>query len=218
MVDDKNKLNARLRGKLRRFPRQERSHKRISEILQVTRELINEKGIDAVTMKEIGARTGGPIASVYQYFSDKEAVLGAVFGTYSIQVERLIKKAVTKIETPKEAIEAFGNTIENLYQKVCDEPAVVDVLSAVRASKFLGKQEIEHIAARAEIFYVATLRFVPEELQEQYRRLIFLTLYMLGAVLRLAFNVPQGEGPAIVAQFKVLTRDQMVFFLDRPSP
>ena len=52
----------------RRKPKQERSRERIDAILSTTMRLIGEKGIDAVTMKEVGALAGGPIATVYHYF------------------------------------------------------------------------------------------------------------------------------------------------------
>ncbi|RVD62726.1 TetR/AcrR family transcriptional regulator, partial [Mesorhizobium sp. M7A.F.Ca.ET.027.03.2.1] len=51
----------------RRRPKQERSRERIDTILSTTMRLIGEKGIDAVTMKEVGMLAGGPIATVYHY-------------------------------------------------------------------------------------------------------------------------------------------------------
>ncbi len=60
---------------LRRIPKQERSRERIDEILKVAMDLIGQKGIDAVTMKEIASLSGGPIASVYQYFPTRRQSL-----------------------------------------------------------------------------------------------------------------------------------------------
>ncbi len=54
--------------RLRRDPKQERSRERVEEILRVAMQLVGEKGIDGVTMREIAAAAGGPIASLYQYF------------------------------------------------------------------------------------------------------------------------------------------------------
>ena len=76
---------------LRRVPKQERSKDRVSEILKVSADLIGEKGIDAVTMKEIGSRSGGPIASVYQYFSDKEAIVASLYEQYVTETRFILK-------------------------------------------------------------------------------------------------------------------------------
>ncbi|TIS05201.1 MAG: helix-turn-helix transcriptional regulator, partial [Mesorhizobium sp.] len=67
----------------RRRPKQERSRERIDAILATTMRLIGEKGIDAVTMKEVGALAGGPIATVYHYFPSKSAILAMLYERFS---------------------------------------------------------------------------------------------------------------------------------------
>lgn len=81
---------------MRRVPRQSRSKERVSEILKVSADLIGEKGIDAVTMKEIGSRSGGPIASVYQYFPDKEAILASLYEQYVSETRFILKGGFAK--------------------------------------------------------------------------------------------------------------------------
>jgi AcrR family transcriptional regulator len=59
----------------RRAPRQQRSRERLEHLLATARELIARKGNDAVSMREIADAAGVPIASVYQYFPDRNAIL-----------------------------------------------------------------------------------------------------------------------------------------------
>jgi AcrR family transcriptional regulator len=62
----------------RRVPQQVRSRDRVQRILEVSGEIVVEQGVEAVTTRAIAARADLPVASLYQYFADKEAVLLAL--------------------------------------------------------------------------------------------------------------------------------------------
>jgi len=51
---------------------------RAAEIAQVARELLEEEGLEALSMRNIGARLGIRAASLYEHFSDKRAVENAI--------------------------------------------------------------------------------------------------------------------------------------------
>ena len=62
----------------RRVPTQERSRRRVEGILDAAATLVVERGVDALTPRDIADAAGAPVASLYQYFADKEAVLLAL--------------------------------------------------------------------------------------------------------------------------------------------
>jgi AcrR family transcriptional regulator len=62
----------------RRVPRQERSRRRVGELLDAAEKVVVERGMEAVTTRDIAEAAGVPVASLYQYFSDKEDVLLAL--------------------------------------------------------------------------------------------------------------------------------------------
>ncbi|CAN5622977.1 hypothetical protein BH10ACT10_BH10ACT10_07830 [soil metagenome] len=62
----------------RRVPQQVRSRDRVQRILEVSGELVVEHGVEGVTTRAIATAAGLPVASLYQYFADKEAVLLAL--------------------------------------------------------------------------------------------------------------------------------------------
>ena len=62
----------------RRAPRQERSRRRVEAILDATERLVVERGVEALTTRDIADAAGVPVASLYQYFADKEDVLLAL--------------------------------------------------------------------------------------------------------------------------------------------
>lgn len=64
----------------RRVPTQERSRRRVEQILDAAATLVVRDGVDAVSTQEIARAAGVPVASLYQYFADKEDVLLALAG------------------------------------------------------------------------------------------------------------------------------------------
>ena len=75
----------------RRVPQQSRSRDRVQRILEVAGEIVVEQGVEAVTTRAIAAGADLPVASLYQYFADKEAVLLAL-------VERDIAEMDAQVE------------------------------------------------------------------------------------------------------------------------
>lgn len=62
----------------RRVPQQVRSRDRVQRILEVSSEIVLDQGVEGVTTRAIARAAGLPVASLYQYFADKEAVLLAL--------------------------------------------------------------------------------------------------------------------------------------------
>ena len=62
----------------RRVPTQARSRKRVERVLDSAETLVVRDGVDALTTREIARAAGIPVASLYQYFADKDAVLLAL--------------------------------------------------------------------------------------------------------------------------------------------
>lgn len=62
----------------RRLPTQARSRERVERILDAAAQLVVTEGVDGLTTRSIAESAGLPVASLYQYFADKEAVLLAL--------------------------------------------------------------------------------------------------------------------------------------------
>ena len=63
---------------LRRQPVQQRSAKRVEQMLDASAALIDELGYDALTTTLIARRAGVAVGSLYQFFPDKRAVVQAL--------------------------------------------------------------------------------------------------------------------------------------------
>jgi AcrR family transcriptional regulator len=205
---------------LRRVPKQERSRERIDEILKVSMELIGQKGIDAVTMKEIAALSGGPIASVYQYFPNKSAIIAMLHDRYVEEVRQIVSEHISAINSAEDALEATDKLFDIYYIRMCEKPSTQDLLNAIQADKTLADRSIAEMRLRADAVYESTKRFVKEPMHESYLLTLFLMFNMAAATLRLALMVPPEEAQRVVDQFKSVVRVQATrYFTGRyPDP
>jgi AcrR family transcriptional regulator len=64
--------------RVRRTPTQARSRERVERILDVAAGIVVGSGVEAATTRAIAAAAGIPVASLYQYFSDRDAILLAL--------------------------------------------------------------------------------------------------------------------------------------------
>ena len=62
----------------RRVPRQERSRRRVEQVLDAASRLVLEQGVDTLTTRAIAEAAEIPVASLYQYFHDKDDILLAL--------------------------------------------------------------------------------------------------------------------------------------------
>ncbi len=83
-------------GAVRRRPTQRRSAERVARLLDVCAEVLDEVGYDALTTREVAARAGLPIGTLYQFFAGKaelcqalaERNLGAFVERLSARLDR----------------------------------------------------------------------------------------------------------------------------------
>jgi AcrR family transcriptional regulator len=64
--------------RMRRVPQQERSRRRVEAILDAAARIVVAEGVDAVGTRSIADLAGVPVASLYQYFADKDDILLAL--------------------------------------------------------------------------------------------------------------------------------------------
>jgi len=68
-----------------RPPRQARSQQTLERLLDAAEKLIDEKGLDGVTVADIAKQAGSSVGAFYARFSDKEGLLHCVFERFNEQ-------------------------------------------------------------------------------------------------------------------------------------
>lgn len=83
----------------RRAPVQRRSRERVELILDVAADLIVEGGVTALSTRVIAERADVPVASLYQYFADKDEILLALVERYTVEMDTAVAVAVGALDT-----------------------------------------------------------------------------------------------------------------------
>ena len=78
----------------RKQPRQHRSHVTVDAVVEATAQVLRERGYRGATLRQIAARAGVGVGSIYQYFPTKEALLAAVMERHLEEVATLVATAV----------------------------------------------------------------------------------------------------------------------------
>lgn len=71
-------LTTSVSARKRRVPQQSRSRDRVVRILDAAASLVCEDGVEALSTRSIAERAEIPVASLYQYFADKDEILLAL--------------------------------------------------------------------------------------------------------------------------------------------
>lgn len=81
---------------IRKTPKQARSQHRVDAILDAAAELFEEGGYEGASTNEIAARAGVPIGSLYQFFTNKEAILSALVERFAVSVGWVCQRLLTE--------------------------------------------------------------------------------------------------------------------------
>jgi AcrR family transcriptional regulator len=104
---------------VRRVPQQGRSRDRVDRILEVAGELVVSEGVDAVSTRVIASRAGIPVASLYQYFADKEEILLALIERDSAELDEEVAGDLGRLPVVSVAavVEAMMRAFAKVYRR-----------------------------------------------------------------------------------------------------
>jgi len=82
----------------RREPVQKRSRERVEAILHGANELIAAEGVENLSTRSLAAHTGIPVATIYRYFEDMDAIIAAYLDQALGEIEDAVEEALLKLE------------------------------------------------------------------------------------------------------------------------
>lgn len=134
----------------RRIPRQARSRRRVEDLLDAAARLVVEQGVEALTTRDIADAAGAPVASLYQYFADKEDVLLALAQR---DMEEMDAQVLTDLETIEVlSVESLVRTVMGAFVTVYHRRrAFVEIYLRGRNNPAVHQFGREHNAGVAEM-------------------------------------------------------------------
>ncbi|WP_162602376.1 TetR/AcrR family transcriptional regulator [Nocardioides daejeonensis] len=132
-VDDPTSPLAVVGGRGRRTPTQARSRARVARILDAASRLVAELGVDGLTTRSIADEAELPVASLYQYFSDKEDVLLAICERDMAEMDEQVASDLANIDdlTIPELVRVAMGAFVSVYHR---RPAFMQVWMRGRAN------------------------------------------------------------------------------------
>jgi len=112
----------------KKWPTQERSQRTFDAIVEACARLLRQKGYHALTTNRIAETAGVGIASVYEYFPGKDAIVAQVATALVTRVMTRLQKRMGDIldAPPPDAVHFW---IEQIYRTLKDEKALVAVFA-----------------------------------------------------------------------------------------
>lgn len=101
---------------MRRTPTQARSRERVERILECASAIVVEHGVDALSTRDIAKAASVPIASLYQYFADRDAILLALVERDTHEMDEQVAQDLATVEDL--SIAALVETTMRAYVKV----------------------------------------------------------------------------------------------------
>jgi AcrR family transcriptional regulator len=189
---------------VRRIPQQDRSRARVAVILRTTLRLIGD-GQD-VSMREIADAAKIPIASIYQYFPDKPALLRAVLGDFYLRMRARMATALTRVQRIED-VPAFTNAmIDELVLEFGASDSHFNVWAASQAHSSLRELDVKEALQLADLVSSRLLEVGKGVDVEAVRDLCVFVVIMAGPVVRQSFILPKREGQRLTRELKALVR------------
>ncbi|WP_310483295.1 TetR/AcrR family transcriptional regulator [Chamaesiphon sp. VAR_48_metabat_403] len=190
---------------MRRQPRQARSQERVSQILDVAERLFIADGYNATTTNAIASGAKVPIGSLYQFFPDKGAIVGALAMRYTEQLHhRFMELDATEMVSLN--LSAYVDRIvDTTAQFFTDYPGYHSIFMQVQGT-ISELEEIENAAdARLiEALAISLSRYHPGLAAIDYEAISFTLVKAIGTLLWLSLSQEQVLGERLVVETKRL--------------
>ena len=133
----------------RRVPKQERSRRLVDGLLDAAERIVVERGVEALTTRDIAEAADVPVASLYQYFSDKEDVLLALALRDMEEMDTQVAGDLAKLEllSISSLVRTTMKAFVSVYRR---RPAFVEIYLRGRTNQAVHSFGREHNLRVAE--------------------------------------------------------------------
>lgn len=118
-------------------------------------EIIDELGIDGLSLRELAKRQGITEGALYKHFNSKEEILASVLDYYSRYDEKIKNTIGNSTMTPKEAIVFFIGSFAEIYESHPAMTCIVNSYEVLSNESMIVKRVKEIFTTRSE--YVTSL-------------------------------------------------------------
>ena len=200
-------MQAKIRQDEIRAPKQDRSRKRVDQILDAAKTIIAEKGSAGLTIIEIAEVAGITAGSMYQYFPNKAAIICALAERH---LEAFRQKVEARLRTPptdpRDVADFLASLIEDYYQTNIEDPVARDIWKGVAADKSLYDLANAEAETNVALLVAVAAPRLPAARHAQMARTLRLLYHFADIAIRVALDSHADEGRAVIEQAKKMLR------------
>jgi len=189
---------------IKRIPQQERSQVRFETVLKAALHLFAAHGYESTSMREIAREAGMPIATVYQYFPMKLAIVREMWTRYTSTITETLDKEIRKfLENNMEDSSHLNHVIiDKMAELQASNPAFIEIWSCVTASMELRALNVEDTLHNARSIADALRQRHPEcDASALFDRAL-IAIEAASATTRLALTLPEPHRARVLRSLK----------------
>lgn len=209
------------RAGLRRQPTQQRSRERVQRILDAAADLLEQGGYPALTTTAIATRADVSIGSLYQFFSNVEAIVTELVRGWVAGFDEIMEHLDQLGDVPMEhSVDVIVDEYVRFIRKTRGFVAIYFSDGLRGDSRALDRASNESLADRLVAFWSRRYHMRPDE------RMIVVAhvaIHMGDALLALAFRTTPGGDETLIAETKRACRSYVMsslteLGLESPTP
>jgi AcrR family transcriptional regulator len=192
------------RTEIKRVPRQKRSQDRFERVLQASLRLFSTHGYESVSMREIAREAQMPIATVYQYFPMKLAIVREIWSRYTSDITGALAEGI-RLSLEKgqdQSQELIGSIVDRMAQLQASNPAFIEIWSCVAASLELRALNVEDSLHNARLIADYLKKLQPHADAKWLYDRALIAVETTSSTTRLALGLPEPHRARILNSLK----------------
>jgi AcrR family transcriptional regulator len=187
-----------------RAPKQQRSRDRVERLIEAADQVLATEGYGALTVRRIAEVAGVPVGSIYQFFTDKHAIVEVLAERYMAEFASVMSRLVDEVgddgwdDPAGRVLDAFADLFRRHagYRAIwLDRHFTPEMVRADERNDDLMADGLRRIV-------VAQGAPDTDEVAFQCR----VAVYMGGSLLRRAFRLDPAGDPALIEETKRIER------------
>jgi len=178
---------------VRRIPQQERSRQKVTAILETAMTLFQQFGMDSISMREIAREAGMPIATVYQYFPNKQSIVQTIWENHTSDVEQLLETELGTLlkdsssQSLKRTMSRIIDSIADVYDR---NPAYTEIRQCVAATPDLRRLNLDNTLRISKLLKQVIVSVNPGASQSEVANYALIATEAASSTVKLGQQLP----------------------------
>ena len=197
-------FDVKSRTQIKRIPRQQRSQARFETVLKTALKLFAARGYESVSMRKIAREAKMPIATVYQYFPMKLAIVREMWTRYTSAISETLAEGIRRFVEggSNDSNHLIGIIVDRMAELQASNPAFIEIWSCVAASIDLRALNVEDTLQNAGFIADALQKKHPDSDPSAFYDRALIAVEMASATTRFALALPEPHRARVLLSLK----------------